>query len=324
MKSEKNSFLKLIGVATIILLVISAAFAADKEKTIIKIGYLPLTDHLTIIAKEQEKFSNIELVPVKFSSWAEISEAVKANAIDGAFLLTPIGINLRGKGVPVKAVLLGHRNGSVITAKNNDSIKSIEDLKSKTIAIPSRFSTHNILLRKELGEKGISTADVKIIEMAPPEMVNALSLGKIDAFMVAEPFGGQAEFQKTGKILMLSKDIWPNHICCVLNINESLIEKKPEAVQELVSAFVNTSKFIESDPAGAAKTSKKFLGQKPEVIKHVLTTPKGRIVYDDLNIDLSDFEQTQNYMLKYDIVKEKIDLTQYIDNRFTEKAYSKQ
>src|ERR1035438_10430831 len=109
-----------------------------------------------MLAAEREKFPQVLLEPVKFSSWPEISEALKAGAIDGAFLLTPIGLTLRQKGIPVKVVLLGHRNGSVITVKNSGEINRIEDLKGKTIAIPSPFSTHNILLRKVLTEKHIS------------------------------------------------------------------------------------------------------------------------------------------------------------------------
>src|SRR5664279_1018897 len=84
------------------------AFATGKKLTI-KIGYLPITDHLLMLAAEHEKFPNVTLEPVKFSSWPEITEALKAGRIDGAFLLTPMGLTLRHKGIPVKVVLLGHR-----------------------------------------------------------------------------------------------------------------------------------------------------------------------------------------------------------------------
>ena len=219
------------------------AFASGKKLTI-KIGYLPITDHLLMLAAEREKFPQVTLEPVKFSSWPEISEALKAGKIDGAFLLTPMGLTLRQKGIPVKVVLLGHRNGSVITVKNSGEINRIEDLKGKTIAIPSPFSTHNILLRKVLTERGIDPVrDLKIIDMAPPEMVVALATGRIHGYIVAEPFGAQAEAQKVGKILALSKDIWHDHICCVLNVQEKLVQKYPGEVQELITGFLRTAKF---------------------------------------------------------------------------------
>lgn len=292
------------------------AFATGKKLTI-KIGYLPITDHLLMLAADHEKLPNVNLEPVKFSSWPEITEALKAGKIDGAFLLTPMGLTLRQKGIPVKVVLLGHRNGSVITVKNSGEINRIEDLKGKTIAIPSPFSTHNILLRKVLTEKGIDpTHDLKIIDMAPPEMVVALATGRIHGYIVAEPFGAQAESQKVGKILTLSKDIWKDHICCVLNVQEKLVQNYPGELQELISGFQRTADFIEANPVQAAKGSLKILGQKAEIVERVLTTPADRLTFRNLVPLKADFAATQDYMIKFGIAKERVDLSNYLDDRF--------
>lgn len=286
----------------------------------LKLGYLPITDHLLMIAAEREQFKTVGIQPVKFSSWPEIAEALKAGAVDGAFLLTPISLTLRQKGVPIKVVLLGHRNGSVITVKNSGEINRIEDLKGKTIAIPSPFSTHNILLRKVLTEKHIDPAkDLKIIDMAPPEMVNALASGRIDGYIVAEPFGAQAEALKVGKILILSKDIWHDHICCVLNLRETVIASHPEAVQELVDGLTRTAAFIEANPALAAKGSTRILGQKPEIIEKVLTSPRDRLSFQNLTPAKADFAATQEYMIKFGIAKERVDLAGYLDDRFAKR-----
>lgn len=295
--------------------------STSTNKPTLKIGYLPITDHLTMIAHGQTQYSRLNLEPVKFSNWAELSEALKNNAVHGAFALTPIGMTLRQKGVDLKAVFLGHRNGSVVTIKNSPEFNSIADLKGKTIAIPSRFSTHNILIQKYLNDNGIQNTDVKFVDMAPPEMVNALSVGKIEGFIVAEPFGGQAELQKIGKVLVLSKDIWHDHICCVLNIQASVINEYPESVEELVGSLAKAANFIDQNPTEAAKLSTKYLGQKTEVIEHVLTQPKGRITFNDLIPLPKDFNSTQAYLLKFAIAKESIDVTQYIDDRFAKKAY---
>ncbi|WP_371378985.1 ABC transporter substrate-binding protein [Sporomusa aerivorans] len=293
-----------------------------KNKPTVKIGYLPITDHLTMIAHGQTEFKQFTLEPVKFSGWPELAEALKGGAIQGAFALTPIGMSLKQKGVPVKAVFLGHRNGSVLTAKVGPELNKVEDLRGKTIAIPSRFSTHNILIHKVLTDKGINpNNDVKLLDMSPPEMVNALATGKVDAFIVAEPFGGQAEMQKVGKVLVLSKDIWRDHICCVLNVQEELVQKNPEAVEELVGGLAKAATFIDNNPQEAAKLSLKYLGQKQEVVEHVLTNPKGRITFANLVPDIKDFTATQDYLVQFGITKDKIDLAQYIDDRFARKAF---
>ncbi|GAB7025590.1 ABC transporter substrate-binding protein [Geotalea toluenoxydans] len=319
---NRRQFLKASGLAlaaTAAPGLIGSVFAGSKVT--LKIGYLPLSDHLLMIAAEREQFRTVGIKPVKFSSWPEIAEALKSGAIDGAFLLTPIALTLRQKGVPIKAVLLGHRNGSAITVRNNIGINRIEDLKGKIIAVPSPFSTHNILLRKALTEKRMDPArDLKIIDMAPPEMLNALATGRIHGYIVAEPFGAQAEARKVGKILTLSKDIWPNHICCVLNLRETVINSHPEAVQELVTGFTRTAAFIESNPAGAAKASTRILGQRPELIEKVLTSPRDRLSFLNLTPARADFAATQDYMIKFGIAKNKVDVAGYLDDRFAKKS----
>lgn len=315
---NRRDFLKTSGLALAAAATPLGRFAwAGGAKVTLKIGYLPITDHLLMIAAEREQFKALSIQPVKFSSWPEISEALKAGAIDGAFLLAPIGLTLRQRGVPVKVVLLGHRNGSVITVRNSGEINRIEDLKGKTIAIPSPFSTHNILLRKALTDKRIDPArDLKIIDMAPPEMVNALATGRIHGYIVAEPFGAQAEAQKVGKILTLSKDIWHDHICCVLNLREQVVKSNPEAVQEMVSGMQRTAAFIEANPVQAAKGSVKIIGQKAEIVERVLTSPRDRLSFLNLVPARADFAATQDYMLKFGIAKQKVDLTGYLDDRF--------
>ncbi|RJX25772.1 MAG: ABC transporter substrate-binding protein [Dethiobacter sp.] len=296
--------------------------SASNQKTTLKLGYLPITDHLTLIALSRAAFSGVKVKAVKFASWPEIAESLKYGAIDAGFTLVPIGLELRQNGVPLKAVLLGHRNGSVITVKAGEEIQSLNDLRGKKVAIPSRFSTHNILIRKILAEKGIDALQVQLLELSPPEMVQALASGQIDAFIVAEPFGAQAELQKVGRVLMLSGEIWPDHICCVLNVREDFIEKGRDAIHELVNVLVDTGIFIENNPKEAAILSRDYLGQKPEVIEYVLTNPADRVTFHNLFPSREDFLATQLYMKEFNISTNTVDLDNYIDDSFARKAYN--
>lgn len=313
---SRRRFVQLTGAA---LAAAVAPTVARADRVRIRIGYLPITDHLTIIAASREKFRSLELDPVKFASWPELAEAVKGGAVEGAFALTPIGLTLRAKGAPIKLVALGHRNGSVITVA--PEIASVADLKGKTIAIPSRFSTHNLLLRRYLGAAGLDAdRDVQLVELAPPEMVNALSTRRIAGYIVAEPFGAQAELKGVGKVLVLSKDIWPNHICCALLLREDLVAAHPDAVQELVSGFSAAGTFAETHREEAAALSKQYLGQDPKTVLHVLTTPPGRVTYDDLVPTMADLKATQDDLLKYRIAPASVDLSTFLDDRFARAA----
>ena len=294
---------------------------AESERVHIRLGHLPITDHLTIIAAARARFEKVTLEPVKFASWPELAEALKAGSLEAAFALTPISLTLRQKGVPIRIVLLGHRNGSVLLAAND--IAKVSDLRGKTVAIPSRFSTHNLLLRRLLAREEMDAdRDLKLVELPPPEMVQALARGGISAFIVAEPFGAQAELRKLGKVLALSKDIWPNHVCCALNAREDLIAAHPEAVQELASSLTAAGHFATEHPKEAAQLSKPFLGQDPAVVLHAMTEPKGRVTYDDLVPTLADLSATQDDMLKYKLATAQVDLRAFLDDRFALAARS--
>jgi len=317
----RRDLLRLAGSGATAVVLLPFRAEAQGARVRIRLGHLPITDHLTIIASSRTKFEKLALEPVKFASWPELAEALKAGSLEAAFALTPISLTLRQKGVPIKIILLGHRNGSVLLAAND--IGKLSDLRGKTIAIPSRFSTHNLLLRRLLAREGLDAErDVKLTELPPPEMVQALARGGIAAFIVAEPFGAQAELRKLGKVLALSKDIWPNHVCCALNAREDLIASHAEAVQELVSALTEAGHFATAQPKEAARLSRPFLGQDPAVVLHAMTQPPGRVTYDDLVPTLGDLSATQDDMVKYKLASAEVDLARFLDDRFARSARS--
>src|SRR5919201_715943 len=97
----------------------SRAAPAEGGKVRIRLGHLPITDHLTVIAASRTQFQKVALELVKFASWPELAEALKSGNLEAAFALTPISLTLRQKGAPLKIILLGHRNGSVLLAAND-------------------------------------------------------------------------------------------------------------------------------------------------------------------------------------------------------------
>ncbi len=290
---EKGDFMNrrnaLLFLASFMALYAGKAMAKEgsKFKIPIKIGFLPISDHLLIIAKELFVSQNYELVGIKFSNWADISEALRAGALDGAFLLAPLGLNLKASGVPIKAVLSAHKNGSALVVNKN--INSVNDLKGKKIAVPSRFSMHYFLLDKLLNDNNIS--DVNIIDMAPPEMPFALVSGQIDAYIVAEPFG-QIGVRLGAKNLLLSKEIKPNHICCVLNLKDEIL-KIPQ-ISELLDAFKKTAVFIEQNSAKSAILGNKIMAQKTQILQNVLE--KKLVTYDDLSLSEQDLSQLRDFL----------------------------
>ena len=73
----------------------------------------------------------------------------------------------------------------------NKSINSPQDMQGKKVATRVG-STGEFLLYRYLSTGGLSRSDVNIVDLAPPEMVIALTQGNIDAFAWLAPFTTRA------------------------------------------------------------------------------------------------------------------------------------
>ncbi|MEG2651834.1 MAG: ABC transporter substrate-binding protein, partial [Eubacterium sp.] len=144
------------------------------QKTV-TIGYLPITHALPVFEEKElleAQGSDVQIKLQKFSSWTDLMDALNAGKIDGASVLVELAMGAVGKGIDLKAVALGHRDGNVLVASGQ--INTPQDLKGKTIAIPSTQSSHNILVQDALTKAGLSTQDVTLTELSPAEMPSSL------------------------------------------------------------------------------------------------------------------------------------------------------
>jgi len=169
-----------------------------------------------------ENFKNFKLELVKFGSWTELVDALNSGKVDGASMLIELAMKAKEQGIDLKAVALGHRDGNVVVVSKD--INKVEDLKGKSFAIPSKLSTHNILLHIMLKNHGLAYNDVNVVELPPPEMAAALAEGRISGYCVAEPFGAKSVAVDKGKTLFESQDLWEGSVCCGLVLRNDFIK----------------------------------------------------------------------------------------------------
>ena len=292
--------------------------------THLRVGYLPIIDHLTLLvshANERCAYEQVEVEPKMFKAWREMVGALKAGVIDAAFILSPLAMDLFNEGLNIKTILLAHRDGSAITIKTGSAIHSAADLKGKAIAIPDQKATHTALLNKYLFGGGLSLKDVKAKVIAPPNMIKAMKLDKIDAFIVAEPFGAKAQHAGVGKILVLTKDIINHHVECIVVVNQNVIKNHPAALQEWVNSLIRAGKWIDQDKLKngskqvAKITAKKYWPHSEESIIRGLQNPHDRISFSDLNPKFEDFQTIIDISVQAGIIK-PVNLEAFIDESF--------
>ena len=307
-------------------------------KTKLNVGYLPIIDHLILgITKnkfdtqaEKNEFADIELV--KMFGWNEMGDALINGSVDIAFMLAPYAMDVYFAKKNIKLVLLSHRDGSIIVTNKKANISSVKDFKGKTVLIPYQASMHHIIFHKLAQSEGLSLGigkDVTTEVVAPgqiPMMIEYDADGIIAGYIVAEPFGTMVVNAGFGDILNLSKDIIPSHACCSIIVRDEIAEKYPEAVQELVSSFVQSGLSVKGQPEETIKTAVDFLGQPEDVVRAILEDPRGRVSSDKLMPVLSEFEEMQNYLIDTvttPSLSGKIDVDKFVDLKFAAAAGAK-
>ena len=257
----------------------------------------------------------------KYNGWPELKESLMSGRLQAAYMLAPLIMDLADSAIPVKVVSLGHRSGAVIMVRTDSSYKNFKDLRGKRVAVPSRFAVDYLFLRKMLVKEGMTLKDVEVLEMAPPDMPAALYAKAVDAYATGEPFGAAAQRAGYARPLSMTRDEWPNYICCVLTVRDELIKENRPLVQQLVDYVQAAGSWLDRTPANRTKAVQiaagpKFFNQDPNVLQFVMDNPSDRVTYGDLRLVKSEFEELMQLSIAAGTIKHHSPYENYVDESF--------
>ncbi|HEX5787207.1 MAG TPA: ABC transporter substrate-binding protein [Woeseiaceae bacterium] len=325
----RRQLLQGLSAAALPLGALSCAGESEDPNTLL-VGGLPVTCNLTLPVACVANDARIANEPggtafrfrySKYSGWPEIKESLMANRISAAYMLAPLVMDLADKKIPVKIVSLGHRSGAVIMVRTDSPYETFRDLAGKTIAIPSRFAVDFLFLRKMLAEENMTPADIKLVEMPPPDMPAALYANAVDAYCTGEPFGAAAEQAGYAKPLRMTRDEWPTYICCVLTVREELIAANPAIVQRLVDQVLGAGVWLDSshenrDKGAVIAAGREYFNQDPSIIRYVMENPRDRVTYGDLRMIRAEFDDLMRLSIAAGTIQHEIPYETYVDERF--------
>ena len=96
---------------------------------------------------------------------------------------------------------------------------------------------------------------------------------------------------------MLTREILPHHVDCIVVLKQEVLQQHPQAVQEWVASLIKAGAWIEQDKNinqardVARLTSKRYLPYSEEVIASGLQNPVERISFDELEPIPLDFQK---------------------------------
>jgi NitT/TauT family transport system substrate-binding protein len=290
----RRQFIKTIlgGAASVLgtSLGVPSVYSGERKETL-RVGYLPITDAAPLLVAHamghfQDEGLKVER-PVMVRNWSALLEGFLTGKFNVTHMLLPIPIWMRfNNKVPVKVLAWDHINGSAMTVSADSPIAGFADLGGKQVAVPFWYSMHNVILQMALRRVGLqpviqdqskplSPSQVNLFILPPPDMPAALLGKKIDGYIVAEPFNAIGEIKIGARIMRFTGDIWKNHPCCVVVMNEAVLRSRPVFTQKVVNAIVRAQLWISNNLAETAnilgREGMKYLPVSKKVMLRALT-----------------------------------------------------
>ncbi|MDK6075808.1 CmpA/NrtA family ABC transporter substrate-binding protein [Massilia varians] len=238
---------------------------SDKpERTLVRIGYLPLADCAPVVMASVLGFD--ELYGIKFAlsrelSWTGMRDRLVGGDIDAAHVLVGLlyglqmGIGTRARQMAVLMNL--NRNGQGITlsralaARAPDAAALARLVRAGALrpTFGHTFPTgnHAMFLYYWLAAAGIDPlADCKLVTVPPGQMAASLAAGHMDGFCAGEPWGQRAVREGAGLLSVSSEEIWPDHPGKVLGTGADFAASHPNTCRALVAALLETARWLDA------------------------------------------------------------------------------
>ncbi|MGC5014960.1 ABC transporter substrate-binding protein [Streptosporangium sp. DT93] len=168
------------------------------EKASIKVGALAVPDSAPLyLAKARGYFADegltVAIEPTQ--SAAQAFPALEGGTLDVALVNYVSTFQAVTRGATFRVVADAYQAAPktfVVMTLDDSKVKSMADLKGKTIGVASRRSIGSLTIAAALATHGLSESDVELLEFPLPDMVDKLRRGIIDAAWLTEPFITQA------------------------------------------------------------------------------------------------------------------------------------
>lgn len=160
------------------------------------------------------------------------------------------------EGMDIKITTGIHTGCMDILVPVNSAVKSIKDLKGKTIGVSGAIgSGAHMYATGAMLEAGLSDKDVTWKAYPNPELIQALAKGEIDA--IASPDTLAETWIKDGKVKMLSSMAmdapFNGETCCHLVVNGERLRNDPEAIRRLTNAVIKGAKWVNENKEEAVE-----------------------------------------------------------------------
>ncbi len=274
--------------AAVLAVGVIAISVTAQEPVKVRIGNLGFPSHAAMIMPilKEKGFDKKHGVDMEVKVYGAVSAyygSAASGETDGIGGGPLVFQKMRLEGVPIKmvAAMVDMTSMSVIT--KNPAIKSLMDLKGKTIAADMASSEYAIL-SVYAKKKGLAFGkDVTVVQAGPPLVRTQMAADRVDAGMTWEPTATMTMRDNPAyRIIFNGKEGWreitgKDGWLLALGMREDWIARNAAGLPKVIAAFDEAARFMRSNPDECDQILQQAIKLPPGAFKDMITAP--RVVY---------------------------------------------
>jgi NitT/TauT family transport system substrate-binding protein len=199
-----------------------------------------------------EGFTDIRYVHVPVSS-TRVRALADGEADFSANFVAPLIVAV-ASGEPI--IVLAGTHVGCFELFGNESIRSIADLKGKSVGVPGLGSSMHMFVSIMAAHIGLDPVnDIRWVTSESPPPVELFADGKIDAVLAFPPEPQDLRARHIGHVVVDTTvdRPWSQYFCCVLAGNSEYVRRYPVATRRVLRAILKATDLCATEPAHVAQ-----------------------------------------------------------------------
>ena len=227
------------------------------------------------------KQHGLDIEIANFGGDAKLQQAMAADGIDIALGSGP-GLAFIAKGSPVKgiAAMAGPPLLFALVVRNDDTVKTVDDLKGRKIGISTVGSVTSWIISEVSRQRGWGFGGITQVPIGEnAARVAAVRSKALDGCIVDLASALNYEQRGEGRILLRFGDLVKDFIIHVIFATDTAIAKRPEALRGFMAGWLETIAYMHQNKAKSVEIAAEVMGTDTETAARI---------YDELMPMFSD------------------------------------
>jgi ABC-type nitrate/sulfonate/bicarbonate transport system substrate-binding protein len=271
--------------AALLAAIVATTTVPAQEPVKVKMGNLGFPSHAAMIVgvlKEKgfDKKNGIDMEVKVYGAISAYYGSLASGETDGVGGGPLVFQKMRLEGVPIKMVASSVDMTSMSVITKNPAIKSVMDLKGKTIAADMASSEYAVL-SVYAKKKGLALGkDVTVVQAGPPLVRTQMAADRVDAGMTWEPTATMTMRDNPAyRVIFNGKEAWREITgrdgwLLALGMREDWLAKNAAILPRVIAAYDDAAKFMRSNPDECDQILQQAIKLPPGAFKDMITAPR--------------------------------------------------